>query len=177
MGSLLATKIDRWPSIKVTTLPTPVKKASLSSLIRSFNYLVCIDHMYLEESFVLHVMDAATRYSASLTVPTSSMDFAITSFDYLWMSSFWATDTFLADLAFDSEQLKSYMQNIGCELRLIPARRHNKRILESKHRIIRYIYLHLQHARNCQDYALSDSSSYRSVEWSPRRLFVVLYTT
>jgi len=115
-----------------TSLPKQTRKVSLSSLNRSFKDLVCVDHMYLEDNCVLHIMDATTRYSAGLRVLNTGMDAAISTFESQWISPFWIPE------------FRHYINAIGCELRLTPARRHNKNVLESKHRTIRDIYLRLK---------------------------------
>jgi len=140
----LAMILERCTSCKTTSLPKQTRKVSLSSLNRSFKDLVCVDHMYLEDNCVLHIMDATTRYSAGLRVLNTGMDAAISTFESQWISPFWIPEALLCDLAFDNQKFRHYINAIGCELRLTPARRHNKNVLESKHRTIRDIYLRLK---------------------------------
>lgn len=49
------------------------KHVSLSSMSREFNQLVCVDHMFLDEFKVFHIMDSVTRYSSGVVVPDTTM--------------------------------------------------------------------------------------------------------
>ena len=120
-------------------------------MIRSFNELVCIDHMFLEENCVFHIMDSYSRYSAGSVVSSTTMGEAIPIFDAHWISAFWAPDTVLYDRAFNTNMFKSYLSDLGSEMRPIPPRRHNKNVLEYKHRIIRDVYLRLKDTKKDQD--------------------------
>ncbi len=48
------------------------------------------------------------------------------------------------DQAFDNENFQNFLNVYGIESRPIPARRHNKNVLESKHKIIRDIFIRLE---------------------------------
>jgi len=135
--------IDVCTNCSHTSQPSANRKVSLSSLSRSFNELVCIDHVHLNEMRVIHMMDATTRYSVGAVVPDTSMKNAIINFESLWISPFWEPKAVQFDQAFDNSIFKNYLLKHDIEGRPIPARRHNKNVLESKHRVIRDVFLRL----------------------------------
>lgn len=51
-----------------------------------------------------------------------------------------------SDLAFKNETFVSFLNEIGAKLQPVPPRRHYKNVLESKHCVIRSIYLQLRSA-------------------------------
>ena len=146
----LSSVIEKCTSCKATALPKLERKVSLSSMNRSFNEFVCIDHMFLEDNCVFHIMDSYSRYSVGSVVPSTTMGDAIPIFDAHWISAFWAPDTVLYDRAFNTNVFKSYLSDLWCEMKPIPPRRHNKNVLESKHRIIRDVYLRLKDGQKDQ---------------------------
>ncbi len=58
------------------------------------------------------------------------------------------------DTVLSNDVLESYFRKNGTKGRPLPPRRHNKNVIESKHRIIGYIYLRLKN-----DTDLSDGNS------------------
>lgn len=48
----------------LTSHPKPSRKVSLSSLNLKFNDTVCVDHVFLHDFRMFHVMHSATRYCA-----------------------------------------------------------------------------------------------------------------
>lgn len=56
--------VEKCSGCRHMSLLVGTRKVSLSSMSRSFNELVCVDHFYLNDICVLHVMDSVTRYSA-----------------------------------------------------------------------------------------------------------------
>jgi len=133
-------------SCRTTALPKPSRKVSLSSMSRQFNDVVCVDHFFLDNLCIFHAMDAITRYSAGSCVPDTSMVHSILSFETLWISQFWIPSAILFDRAFKNTQFDDWMKNYGIDSNPIPPRRHNKNVLESKHRIIRDIFIRLKSA-------------------------------
>ena len=124
--------------------PKQTRKVSLSSLNRSFNDLVCIDHFHLGDQRICHIMCASTRYSVGTVVPDVGMESAVNALDSLWISQFWSPKAIQFDQAFHNEIFLKYLNTYGIEARPIPARRHNKNVLESKHKIIRDIFLRIK---------------------------------
>lgn len=128
--------IDGCMNCSHTSEPRKSRKGSLSALDRSFNDLVCVDHLHLNEMRVFHMMDASTRYSVGSVVQDTSMNSAILLFESLWISAFWEPKAAQFDQAFDNSIFTTYLEKHNIEARPIPARRHNKNVLESKHKII-----------------------------------------
>lgn len=128
----------------VTKTPSGSRPVSLSSMSRIFNDVVCLDHFFPDNLDVLHIMDAQTRYSAGSIVPSTSMSHAIPVFESQWMSQFWPPDAVQADKAFDNNEFQQYLKVYDVSFRPIQTRRHSKNVLESKHRILRDIYLRLK---------------------------------
>ena len=88
-------------------------------------------------------MDATTRYSVGSGVPNTGMEPAIEVLNSHWISHFWTPTATQFDQAFANEMFPDYLKFHGIEPRPIPARHHNKKVLESKHKIIRDIFLRL----------------------------------
>ena len=68
--------------------PRKARKFSLSSLNRSFNDLVCIDHFHLGDQRICHIMCALTRHSVGTVVPEVGMESAVNALDLLRISQF-----------------------------------------------------------------------------------------
>jgi len=112
-------------------------------LNRAFNTVVCIDHFHLGNMRVFHLMDSVTRYSAGAVVKDTSMISAIEVMEGHWISQFWEPEEVQFDQAFNNDPFKEYLKMYGIYPRPVPARRHNKNVIESKHKIIRDIFLKL----------------------------------
>ena len=148
----LAHRVDTCSNCLHTAEPKIPRKVSLSSMSRSFNDVICIDHLHLGNSRVCHVMDATTRYSVGSVVPDVSMEHSIHTIESNWISPFWAPEAIQFDQAFDNAKFQDYLQLYDITPRPIPARRHNKNVLESKHRVIRDIFLRLSdHQENTNE--------------------------
>ena len=142
----LAQKLDSCEHCHAVRQPQKPRTVSLNNLSREFNEVVLVDHMFLDDLIVLHVMDAKTRYSTGAVVNSTSMADAIVAFDACWLSPFWAPLSLQADTAFQGNEFSSFLHDLGTELRPSPPYRHNKNALESKHRVIRDVFLRLQQA-------------------------------
>ena len=81
-------------------------------------------------------MDAYTRFPVVSVVPDTGTEFAIAVLDSHWISQFWNPTAIQFDQAFYNEPFHDYLEVFGIEYRPIPARRHNKDVLESKHKVI-----------------------------------------
>lgn len=73
---------------------------SLSSLSCNLNDVVCIDHFYLGNITLLHVMDTATRYSDVYVVSSTVLDEAVLGFEVCWLSQFWPPSAIHAEMRF-----------------------------------------------------------------------------
>lgn len=127
-----------------TALPKSSRKVSISTMSRGFNKVICVDHMYLGDHCVMHIMDTASRYSVGSVVQSTNMDEAIDVFEGTWLSQFWEPEEVAFDPGFNNDQFKSFLEKYGVLVRPLPPRRHSKNVIESKHRIIRDIYLRLK---------------------------------
>ena len=103
-----------------------------------------MDHFLLGNLRICHMMDATTRYSAGIVVPDTGMQTAIEALDPLWISSFWAPISIQYDQVFDINEFNEFFALHDINSRPIPARRHNKNVIESKHKIIRDIFLRIK---------------------------------
>ena len=120
--------------------PKQFRKVSLSSLNRPFNDFICIDHVHIGDIRVCDIMDATTRYSVGYVVPNSAMESAFDVLDSNWISHFWTPTAIQFDQAFYDEMFHDYLKLHGVEPRPISARRHNKNVLESKHKLFEILF-------------------------------------
>ena len=120
--------------------PQPTRKVSLSSLDSAFNDTVYIDHMYLDDMKVFHVMDMHSRYLSCMITRSTNMSESIVAFQCFWLNAHWTTRVVRADPAFLTGEFSTFSEQNGFELSVIPTRRHNKNTLEPNHGIIRAIY-------------------------------------
>ncbi len=95
--------VDSSESCSKTHEPKKARKVSLSSLNRSFNELVSIDHFHLGNLRLCHIMCASTRYSIASVVPNTGMEAAIHALEAHWISEFWAPKAIQFDQAFANE--------------------------------------------------------------------------
>ena len=137
-------KCEKCSSCSLTIEPKGQRKVSLSTLNRFLNDVVCVVHLFLGESAVFHVMDTATQFSVRQVVSNTSMPLSICAVRAGWMLQFWAPRFVVFDRAFNNKQFRDYLNVHTISARKIPPRRHNKNALESKHRILRDIFLRLK---------------------------------
>ena len=149
-------KIETCTNCKATSDPKPARKVSLSTLNRSFNDKICIDHMFLGDNAVIHMMDSTVRYSVGMIVPDTSMQHAICALESQWISQFWMPGGVIFDQAFDNSMFRSYLNKCDIEPIALPPRRHNKNFLESKHKILRDIYIRLKHCNDIGNFVTED---------------------
>ncbi len=122
----LAETLEKCPSCLTTSLPKKSRKVALSAMSRDFNDVVCLDHFFLDDFKVFHVMDSSTRFSVGSVVPDTTMNSAIIAFETHWISPFWAPNAEIYDPAFKNDLMESYLKNNGIEGRPLPPRRHSK---------------------------------------------------
>lgn len=148
--------IETCTNCKATSDPKPARKVSLSTLNRSFNDKICIDHMFLGDNAVIHIMGSTVRYSVGMIVPDTSMQHAICALESQWISQFWMPGGVIFDQAFDNSIFRSYLNKCDIEPIALPPRRHNKNVLESKHKILRDIYIRLKHCNDIGNFVTED---------------------
>lgn len=62
----IASTIAQCRDCKASSTPPPNRRVSISSLDKAFNDIVCIDHFYLEDVTLFHMMAVATIYSSAM---------------------------------------------------------------------------------------------------------------
>lgn len=129
---------------------------SLSLLNRSFNTVVYVDYFFLDGQPVIHVMDSSSRYSSGALVADTSKINSIRINDEHCIIPFWSPETNIYDQAFNMDAFRAFMCPRDIAGRQIAPRRHEKNMLESKHRVLRDIYLRLK--ENSCEYTPSDES-------------------
>ena len=77
----LQSVLENCTACVTTAKPKGARKVSLSAMTRSFNEVVCVDHMFLDQYSVMHIMDAASRYSVGAVVEDTSMQKVVLVFD------------------------------------------------------------------------------------------------
>lgn len=90
-------------------------------------------------------MDGATRLSTGAVVDTTTMTETIHMFEMLWVSRFGYPEAVVIDKAFDNDEFSAYIKSAGINKLSVPARRHNKNVLESKHKVLRDIFQRLSY--------------------------------
>lgn len=81
--------IAKCPGCRATSLPQPSPKVSLRSLNRTFNQCVCVDHMFLANYRILHIMDTKTRFSAGMICNDMSLETSAYAVAACWLTKFW----------------------------------------------------------------------------------------
>lgn len=111
-----------------------------------FNQVVCVDHFYLDEIRLMHCMDLVSRFSAIQVVDSATLADAVAAFEACLVSYFWYPESIHVDKTFAVGDFKTYMDEVGISFRPVPPGRHSKNAIESKHNVIRSIYLRLKDA-------------------------------
>lgn len=62
----------------------PNRTFSITTLDRDFNNFVCVDHFFLDEIILFHVMDTVSRYSAASVVQFTGLSEAMCAFKPIW---------------------------------------------------------------------------------------------
>ena len=91
-------------------------------------------------------MDLVSRYLGAHVVSTATLKDAIVAFEACWVSQFWHPDSIRVDTAFMLGEFKKYTEQLGIPLLPLPPGRHSKNAIESKHNIIRSIFIRLKEA-------------------------------
>lgn len=157
----LSQQLESCKSCVEVKLPKSARKVSLGSVSREFNDLVCVDHFFPDQLDVFHIMDNKTRYSTGDIVPSLQMSDAIPVFDAKWLSEFWPPGEIHGDKAFDNVEFRNYLSTYEVVFHSFPPRRHYKNVIESKHRVLRDIYLRLKSENTDQDPRLLVSKMFR----------------
>ena len=127
---------------------------SISALSRYFKNLVRIEHFYLDSIGLFHWLDMATRVPAAVIVSSAATDEFIHGSEACWLSQFWCHAVIHGDKAFAQRNFREHLHDGNFAFRLVPPLLHSKNPLESKHGVIRRIFLKLQTAEPGTDIAL-----------------------
>lgn len=68
-----------------------------------------MDHFFLDDVTLFHMMDVASRFSVAHAVITTSLDEAIYAFEALRISQFWPPNSVHADGAFHHDSFKALL--------------------------------------------------------------------
>lgn len=90
----LTTVIDECHSCRATAPPKSALMVSFSSLNRSFNGVVCLEHFYLDALCQFHVMDSSGRLAAATVVTDTSLSVPIAAVEATWMTVFGRRELF-----------------------------------------------------------------------------------
>lgn len=101
-------------------------------------------------------MDTKLRYSVGGIVESTSMVEAIEVFESTWLSGFWSPEFVAFDQASDSELFCHFLKKYDIDKRALPARRQNENGIDSKHRVIRDVYL-LLNSSSASDPTMTES--------------------
>eukprot|EP00737_Agarophyton_chilense_P004172 gb/GEZJ01005123.1/.p1 GENE.gb/GEZJ01005123.1/~~gb/GEZJ01005123.1/.p1 ORF type:complete len:113 (+),score=6.87 gb/GEZJ01005123.1/:1115-1453(+) len=91
-------------------------------------------------------MDLEIRLLAAAVVPSTKVNDALTVFVASWLLQFWHPDVIRRDTAFMLGSFKDYCDSVSIPLQQAVPQRHAKNAIESKHNIIRSIFLRLKTA-------------------------------
>lgn len=126
--------------------PEPPRKVSVANIQRSINAEAFIDHLFLEKTPVLHAMEAQGRFSLVAPVASTSIPHAIEFMETRYFTELWPPAAIHEDAAFYATEFPEWCTSHDITFHPIPARRHNKLSIESKHRILREIFIRLRAA-------------------------------
>lgn len=126
---------------KATAPAEPPRKVSISSMSKGLNDVICVDHFCLDDMCFVHIMDFSTRFSMAALTYRTAMSGAVRAFETLWVLNVWYPDTVRGDTAFSTAEFISHLSWLGIKFELVPPGRHYKNAIESKHGIIRSIFI------------------------------------
>lgn len=133
--------VERCTSCRANPPRQSNRKVSISSLSQGLNNVVCTDHFYLGSICLFHAMDHTSRYSAACVVSDASNEHAVASFQSCWVNQFWMLNSMRADKAFCFGKFEKFCQDQDIKEDPRPAKRHSKNVIESKHGLIRSVFL------------------------------------
>lgn len=87
-----------------------------------------------------------------------SLQSSIYAFESYWVSQFWTPGSVHADDAFNRRAFLDYLAEHDMDMWAVPPRRKNKNAIDSKHRIIRPVYVRLKHSIQLDDQPMRDAS-------------------
>ena len=97
----------------------PLRPVVCLNLAKDFNQVVCMDlkeHVH-NESWILHLIDAATRYSAACMINTKHQDEIMSRIYSMWIAYFRCPSKFLSDNGgeFNNDSYQEMNQKLNIE--------------------------------------------------------------
>lgn len=135
----LATVPDQYKHCHATKLPSYNRQVSPGTMSSSINDVVLVDLFHLDHLIIFYIMDSVTRYSVGVAVDSVSIVDAIQDFEVHFVGQFLFPNVVREDLAFNNDRFFGYLAGYHGKFSPVPARKHQKNQIESKHRIIRDI--------------------------------------
>lgn len=99
--------------------------------------------MFPSEHCVLHIMDTKTRLSAGVICADTLLSNAIYALQIGWLTPFWIPASIRAGDGFNHTKFIYFVKSIGSQFEPILPRHHNKNVLDSKHSILRLVFIPL----------------------------------
>ena len=120
----------------------PLKPVVSLPLSESFNEVVCLDLKELKKSWILHMIDSASRYSAARIIKSKDKDTVIKQIFQMWFAYFGRPGTLMSDNGseFSNKVYTEASEKLGIEIKMPPAyspfsngvvERHNKILYET----------------------------------------------
>lgn len=105
-----------------------------------------MDHFFLDGIGIFHAMDSATHYFVGVVCADLSLDSVINALKTVCLGSFWAPRSVQGDGSFGHDDFILVLGKQYIAFRPVLSRRHSDSVLESKHGVMRSIFLHFIHA-------------------------------
>lgn len=137
----LSTTISTFKKNIASATPFPFRKISLSTVQRNFNDVVAVDHFYLDSIRLLRFLDTVYRSAACHICSTAKMNEAIVGFQSYWLNKFWPPPQMHGDQEFNTLKFRNFISPLAVELRPVPPRRHSRNPFETKHGVIKTIFI------------------------------------
>lgn len=134
------TEMSCFPS-HIVSLDISEEKVSLRSPDQSFKQCVCVDYLVLDSHRIFHVMDTKSRFSPGLICDNMVLEYSAYTIVSCWLIPLCTPDSVRGDDAFKQKPFQDFVAAIGSKFERVPPRRHQKNILESRHGVIRSIYI------------------------------------
>lgn len=128
----LASVIERCSSCIAAASPPSIRKISIAGINREFNDVVFIDHLWLDEICLLHVMDSYSRFSIAQPVQSTALSQAVVAFENLWISHFWPPSSVQGDLAFRFPEFIDFLNQYNISFRPVPPKKASQEFVGAK---------------------------------------------
>lgn len=109
----LASTVEQCLDCKFSSIPPHNRWVSIFSFDRAFNDVARIDHFYLEDVTLFYVMNVDGRYSSTHIVSPTFIRQGIFTFELVWISLFWPSDTWHANYVLELTSSRRLHCNIA----------------------------------------------------------------